>query len=72
MKYARIDDGKVREIIPAIDPTFPDIPITERFHKSIIDTLVEIPNGVEVEQHWTYTLENGFKPPVVEREQPTE
>lgn len=66
MNYARIDnEGIVREIIPEFDPTFPDIPITERFHKSIVDTLVEIPADLEVKEQWTYNEETGFVAPVV-------
>lgn len=65
MNYARIDnEGIVREIIPEFDPTFPGIPITERFHKSIVDTLVEIPAGLDVEEQWAYSEETGFVAPV--------
>lgn len=66
MNYARIDNGIVREIIPEFDPIFPNIPVTDRFHKSIIDTLVAIPEDVDVQQHWTYNKETGFVAPVVE------
>lgn len=66
MNYARIDNGIVREIIPEFDPIFPNIPVTDRFHKSIIDTLVKIPEDVDVQQHWTYSEETGFAAPVVE------
>ena len=66
MNYARVDsEGIVREIIPEFDPIFPNVPVTERFHKSIIETLVEIPEGINVEQHWTYNKETGFAAPVV-------
>lgn len=66
MKYARVDnEGIVREIIPEFDPTFPNIPITERFHKSIIEQLVEIPADIDVQQHWTYNKETGFQSPEI-------
>lgn len=68
MNYARVENGKVVEIIPAIDPNFPEIPVQDRFHKSIIDQLVEIPEDLAVEQHWNYTKNNGFIPPIVETE----
>ena len=63
MDYARIENGMVVEIIPAIDPAFPNIPIERRFQKSIVEQLVEIPADVPVEQYWTYTEETGFIAP---------
>lgn len=66
MNYARIENGVVREVIPAFDPAFPTIPIEDRFHKSIIDQLVEIPDSLDVSEFWLYSAEGGFEPPVVE------
>lgn len=63
MNYARIENGVVVEIIPAVDEAFPEIPIEDRFHKSIIDQMVEIPSDLDVQQYWTYS-EEGFVPPV--------
>lgn len=63
MVYARIDNGKVAELIPAFDPVFPGIPVEQRFHKSIVAQLVEVPEGLNVGQHWLYTEENEFEAP---------
>ena len=63
MNYARIEEGIVKEIIPAFDETFPNIPIEERFHESIIAQLITIPEGIEVEQYWIYDAINGFIKP---------
>ena len=65
MIYARVENGVVMELIPAVDPAFPEIPIEQRFHESIIAQLVAVPEDVSVEQNWTYDAENGaFAAPV--------
>ena len=77
MMYARIENGVVMELIPAVDPAFPTIPIEKRFHESIIAQLVATPEGVSVEQNWTFDAETGvFAAPVepepIEEEPPVE
>ena len=64
MNYARVENGVVREVIPAVDPAFPEIPVEDRFTKAIIDQLVEIPDGLDVGEFWTYSSEAGFEQPV--------
>ena len=57
MEYARIVGGSVAEIIQGTD-----VPIAERFHPSIVATLVAVPDGSGVGEGWAYT--NGeFAPP---------
>lgn len=46
MKYAMIQDGKVREV-------FDELPI---FHPDVMKTIIEAPDGVE--QHWLYDGSN--------------
>lgn len=69
MNYARVVDGIVREIIPAVHPAFPTIPIEKRFHKSIIAQLIEVPENMDVAEFWTYSIETGFVAPIVPKEE---
>lgn len=63
MKYARIDDGKVVEIIlPAADDDGSSIAIERRFHPDFVSTLVAIPVGQEVATGDTWAEANGFGP----------
>jgi hypothetical protein len=58
MQYARIANGAIAEIIEGTD-----VPIAERFHPSIVATLVAIPDGSASTDGWSYA--NGeFVPPV--------
>lgn len=64
MKYARIDGGKVVEIIlPATDEDGAVIPIDRRFHADFIATLIAIPEGREVAAADTWSEATGFGPP---------
>jgi hypothetical protein len=52
--YARIDGGKVAEIIePFADEEGNEVPIASRFHPDIVTTLVDI-TGTDVEAGWSY------------------
>lgn len=66
MMYARVENGIVRELIPAVDPAFPEIPVEERFHKTVLDQLVSVPENLDVQQYWTYSADIGFEPPIPE------
>jgi len=61
-KYIRLDEtNRVLEIIPEFDPVFPEIPLSERYSKVFIDSLMEIEEDVKVEQNWYYNKStNGF------------
>ncbi|MDP9893226.1 hypothetical protein J2W32_001469 [Variovorax boronicumulans] len=64
MNYARIDGGKVVEIIlPATDEDGADIAIERRFHPDFVATLVPIPAGQEVATGDTWSEADGFEPP---------
>ena len=72
MIYARVENGVVMELIPAVEPAFPEIPIEQRFHESIIAQLVAVPEDASVEQNWTFDGETGVFAAPIESEPPTE
>lgn len=55
--YVRLDDGVVMEMIPDVDPAFPDVPIGERFPADFIAELMHIEDGTEVEVGMEYNAE---------------
>lgn len=55
--YVRLDGGVVMEIIPDIDPAFPDIPIGERYPADFIAELMHIEDGTEVGLGMEYNAE---------------
>ena len=59
MKYARIIDGNVLEIIqpPA------GYSIEECYHEGVVKTCVEIPADLDVQIGWTHSSETGFVAP---------
>lgn len=64
MNYARIDGGKVVEIImPATDEEGADIPIERRFHPDFVATLVAVADGLAVATGDTWSEADGFEPP---------
>lgn len=57
--YILLKDNKVQEIIPDFDPTFPDIPIAERYPAKFIEKLLYVDDDTEVEQNMLYNSETG-------------
>lgn len=55
--YVRLDGSVVMEIIPDIDPAFPDVPIGERYPADFIAELMHIEDGTEVEVSMVYNSE---------------
>lgn len=56
--YLRFDDNNiVVEIIPDIDPTFPDVPINERYSAEFISELRYCDDGTSVEIGMQYNEE---------------
>ena len=47
MKYVRLNNNVVAEIIPEFDPTFPNVPITERYPAELVKKLVAVDDSVE-------------------------
>lgn len=72
MRYIRIDDNNVaQETILEFDPTFPDIPISERYPKDFVELLIPVEDCIEVGQHWIYNREtNTFNAPPIPEPQP--
>lgn len=65
--YILLDEkGAVLEIIPDVDPVFPEIPIEERYAPGFVSRLVHAPDDAEVKQHWLYDRESGaFHPAAI-------
>lgn len=55
--YVRLDDGVVMEMIPDVDPAFPDVPIGERFSADFIAELMHVEDGTAVEVGMVYNSE---------------
>lgn len=75
MKYVYIVDGKAYEIIPAINPAFPEIPIEERYSPDFLSNCVVVDEAVEVECNWLYDAETktfSAPPEPIEELPPTE
>lgn len=67
MKYLRMEDNRVLEIIPEFDPVFPNIPLDQRYAPDFISRLLPVEDNVEVEQNWLYSAEEQtFTPPPIE------
>ena len=68
MKYVYIVAGLVHEVIPAINPAFPGIPIEVRYSPEFLADCVAVDEAVEVECNWLYDAETGTfsAPPVPE------
>lgn len=59
MKYVRLNNNVVVEIIPAIDPIFPDVPIEQRYPAEFVKKLVAVDDNVEVRVGMVYNAETG-------------
>jgi hypothetical protein len=57
--YVRLDDGVVMEMIPDIDPAFPDVPIGERYPADFIAELIHVEDDTAVEVGMEYDAETG-------------
>lgn len=69
MKYVRLStENRVVEIIPEFNPTFPDVPITERYTEVFVAGLIEVADDVEVAEGWVYDFINGMFTEYVEPE----
>lgn len=55
--YVRLDGGVVMEMIPDVDPAFPDVPIGERFSADFIAELMHVEDGTAVEVGMEYNAE---------------
>lgn len=59
MKYVRLNNNVVAEIIPELDPTFPNVPIEQRYPAEFVKKLVAVDNSVEVRVGMVYDKETG-------------
>lgn len=60
MQYIYItDDFSVGAILAGEDPTFPDVPIEERFSADFLTKCVQVSDNVVVESHMKYNPESG-------------
>lgn len=58
-KYAYIVDGSVNQVIYAFSDDFPNIPITERFAKEILDNCVEVDENEDIREGMLYDSNTG-------------
>jgi len=58
--YILLESNTVKEIIPDIDPTFPDVPIEERYAPDFIEKLIHVSDDVEVHQNDVYDPKTGL------------
>jgi hypothetical protein len=71
MKYIYLRGNITHEIINDINPTFPDVPIEQRYSVDFLSKCITVEDSVDVPIGYIY--ENGvFNPPVAEEpvEQP--
>lgn len=52
--YIKLDGKIVLELIPDIDPAFPDVPIEERYPAEFIAELLHVEDGTDVETGMEY------------------
>lgn len=57
--YILLDENRVREIIPDIDPVFPGVPIGDRYPAKFLARLLHVSDDTQVEQNWVYDPETG-------------
>ena len=55
--YILLEDNKVKEIIPDIDPIFTGIPNEERYTAEFVASLLHVEDETVVEQNWIYDPE---------------
>ena len=71
--YILLDEDRVREIIPDIDPVFPGVPIGDRYPAKFLARLLHVSDDTQVEQNWIYDAETGAfsEPPQPEPQEPS-
>lgn len=57
LKYARIVNSIVMEIIPEYDPLFPNIPLSKRYSDGYVSLLTSIPESTDCQTGWIYNQE---------------
>lgn len=71
MKYILLIDSRVVEVIPEVDPNFLDIPITERYARTVLSQCIIVPDDTETPIGYVYDSEAGtFSAPPLEPEIP--
>jgi hypothetical protein len=63
--YIRINKQNiVQEIIPDIDPNLPGVDVSQRYPADFVAALIQVADGTDVEQGYTYDPDTGtFTPP---------
>lgn len=59
MRYIRVINSIVREVIPEYDATFPDIPLAERYPKEFISGLIKVSDDTVVSVGMLYNADDG-------------
>lgn len=58
MKYILLNRGITVEIIPELDPIFPDVPIHQRYSAEFLDKCVSVEDDVNVTTGMQYDYDN--------------
>ena len=58
MQYVLLNNNVVYEVIPEIDPIFPEVLITDRYAADFIAKLMPVADEIEVGQNYVYDSES--------------
>ena len=71
MRYIRVINSIVREVISEYDAAFPDIPLAERYPKEFINGLIKVPDDTVVSVGMLYNADDGtFSYPKIAPDKP--
>ena len=75
--YVLLDENlRVKELIPDVNPVFPEVPITERYAKQFVDSLIYVDDDVNIAQGYAFNEDTKTwewqDPPAVETAYVTE
>lgn len=59
MRYVRMTNSKVVEIIHDPSPAFPGVPLSRRYSSNFLASLIPVGDDVEVQPGWAYDPETG-------------
>jgi len=59
MKYIYLENFITLEIIPEFNPSFPDIPITDRYSPEFMSHCVAVSDDTIVQEGWIYDVDTG-------------
>lgn len=57
--YILLNNNRVKEIIPDVDPRFPEVPIGKRYEERFVKSLLHVEDGTEVRCGMVYNAGSG-------------